>query len=528
MIVNSLKKHFRENRIYYILLIALPAAMTALISPFCRADYINYDSAYQFFLTRHNMQEIWRLLAEDYSPPLYTLILKASSSVFGGTLYVMRMTSAIFIAGMIFLALFPLRKAFGTKTAAVCAGMFMLSGINLMLVQEIRPTIAAYFFVSAAAVYAYLSFFSEERYPVVCMTVFSVLSMYVHNVGMLSALAFYITALLFSLCTKNYAKLKRFFISGCICAAAYLPWLTVVLKQFENVRNGYWKNLSHSFSDILDWTIKPVFIDFSSSALYPVILALIGISAVVFITKRIDFKNLKNAKHFRDIEILDIKKHRDEYLKVLYLICLFAAPVIVLELFCLLVYPLIASRYFYIFSGIAVILMAVLISKCSGKIMLSLISAAIVINAGTAVYNRYEAVSEADFGEMTELIAEQSAQGQPAFVHSHEWTLGMMMYYFPQARHYVADDTWCVLNSYDVFPSEVVNIGGFENISAYEERFYAFAGTFPDAEYDLCGYYAELDGYSVKNLGVYREPYSYRQSWDLCEIYSKKAYEDEN
>lgn len=57
-----------------------------------------------------------------------------------------------------------------------------------------------------------------------------------------------------------------------------------------------------------------------------------------------------------------------------------------------------------------------------------------------------------------------------AFLHLHEWSLGIMMYYFPDAEHYVCDDTWCVLNTLDVFPTEVTDIGSIDNINKHSKN----------------------------------------------------------
>lgn len=97
-----------------------------------------------------------------------------------------------------------------------------------------------------------------------------------------------------------------------------------------------------------------------------------------------------------------------------------------------------------------VILLSVVIGKLfDTKLFLACIVLFIVsfcINFG----NVKSQLDSSDFSDMIETIKE-NGDDDIAFLHLHEWSLGIMMYYFPDAEHYVCDDTWCVLNTLDVF-----------------------------------------------------------------------------
>ena len=54
---------------------------------------ITYDSTYEYFLIRHPFNEMWTLIPEDYSPPLYSVILKLFAELFGYSLPVLRLFS---------------------------------------------------------------------------------------------------------------------------------------------------------------------------------------------------------------------------------------------------------------------------------------------------------------------------------------------------------------------------------------------------------------------------------------------------
>ena len=508
------EKLFNFIKNYCVFIIALLAAAAAFIyiMPPFNADIINYDSAYQYFLTRHSFRDIAVLLPQDYSPPLYTVLLKLWTIVFGGTLASMRSFSVMIIWGMIFLAAFPVRRAFGNRTSLLCILFYTLSSLDFILVPEIRPTVLACFVVAAAAIYSYLSVFYEYRYAYVCMTVFSVLAMYTHNAAMLSVLAFYIVGVVLLFIQKNYKKMLYIIISGAICAVCYIPWLIVVFGQFANVKNNYWSNSDISLGNIIDWTYG---INYSSSAggifklVVPVLFCITAIAAV---------RKLRKYNTVDSIKAAFTPELKDKGVKAVYLLMLYVGAIAALVIFALLVYPIIAKRYFYMYAPILLLIISAYFGCRTDKwsqIPVLIVAFSVIANFGVTLNEIGRSLKSSDFMEMTEQIAESE---NVAFLHSHEWSLGIMMYYFPDAKHYVYDDTWCVLTSYDVFPSEVVNVGDIDNISEYESDFYVFGDNFADTEQMLDAYFTANDKFDVTYIGFYEEPYTYKKGWQLYNV----------
>lgn len=154
-IISKLKSFFDRYGILILALVMLAVSVIHILPPF-NADIINYDSSYQYFLTKHSLSDIMKLLPEDYSPPLYTLLLKLWTYIFGSSLLAMRSFSIFIIWGLIFLAAFPVRAAFGKRASVICMLLYTLSYVNFLLVPEIRPTVLAYFFNSSLC-YLYVS-----------------------------------------------------------------------------------------------------------------------------------------------------------------------------------------------------------------------------------------------------------------------------------------------------------------------------------------------------------------------------------
>lgn len=518
--MQTIKERFKANRVFIIIFLCACLLSVIHILPPFNIDIINYDSAYQYCLTVQSPSEIARLIPEDYSPPLYTILLKLWTVAFGTSLGAMRGMSLLVVFGMLFLAAFPIRAAFGNKISVLCTALFLFTSVNYKLIPEIRPTFFAYFFVTAAGVYSYLAFFKDKKYAYVCFTVFSVCAMYTHNLGLLSAAAFYIAALALSLLQKDFSKTKKCFISGIVSAVCYAPWLAIVIKQFGNVKKNYWANADISLFRIYSKTFLFNFSDFGGNYISAFLDIALIIALLIFFVVGVLRSGITKAKSLSDIDFLNLKKHRDDYSKILFIALLLAGPIIMWILFSMLFHPIFADRYFYIFSGIALLCFAVLTVKLGKKIGVIIMSLIIAVNFGISTVNLKTELDNSTFLDMVAQIKSDHPDGDIAFLHSHEWTLGIMMYYFPEAEHYVFDDTWCVLNTYDVFPSEVTNVGKAENILDYKNHFIIFDGYFPDADYLLASLLSQSAEVNIRKVGSYKEPYTYQKTWELLYVES--------
>ncbi len=517
--MNQLKQHFIRSRWYYLLLVVFAAFACAVNLPFTLEDYINYDSSYQYALNQHDLAGIWELIPADYSPPLYALYLKFMMVFFEDSLLGMRLASLPFLIGMEFLALFPIREALGKKTGILCAALFALSSLNLVLLPEIRPTIMGYFLVSAMEVYAYLAYFKGKRYSYICLTVFAVLAMYTHNAAMIAAFGTYLVLLGFSLAQKDFRKFRYFLISGCICAVLYVPWLSVLLHQLGNVQNHYWSMEMGSFHSAIDWSALITVSDLEKNHLRDLIYLLIRAAAMIYILCRLNLRNFRSCKKLSEIPLFCWNEHAEKYIKAFFLLALYLMPMAIFTLLTKIIYSFAAERYFYMFSGVALLLAAAGMIRMGQKLLPILTAVLFVVNAGIARWNMAEKLKKSDFLEMIAVIREAHPDGEIAFLHPHEASLGVMAYYFPQADHYIFDETWAVLTTYDVFDVNVVSIGSPENISQYTDQFYIFSNTFPDQEYMVAqDYSADEEHYQYEKIGRYYECYSYMKDWILAEV----------
>ncbi|WP_455529734.1 hypothetical protein [Ruminococcus sp.] len=504
------KSFYKSEKFYFILFVLLSAVGILIDIPYCHDGVIKYDSTYQYFLTLHPWNEIWRLLPEDYSPPLYALLLKLVCVIFGHTLKVMRFTNSIVIVGLVFLSMFPIRKAFGAKTGIVAAAGFICTSVNSFLFNEIRPTYLAYFFLTANAVYAYLAFFEGKRSYYVLHGLFTLLCMYTHNIAMLGALAIYILVLLFSVIKKDKKRFLSFFISGCICAVLYLPWLTVVLKQFGNVTDHYWKEDFFPIYKIKEYCITSI-LYFNSPKLLSAVIEnsfslLFKLLILFFILKNINIKGIKKLSDIKSSPLFSDEK-RASYFKGLFVLLLFLFPLLLFEITLRTVYPFVAIRYYLLFTGPAIIFLSIVFTKIEKRIVPILCIAALIANTAVIRIDARASIQTAGFPELVDRIEEENPDGNICFLHSHEFSLGIMSYFFPNATHYVYDGTWTVLNDLSVFPNEPVNIGELDNIKKYTDHFYTFSPLYVEDEAtDLAEYFADSPDYVCGKRKRYEYP----------------------
>ena len=159
----------------------------------CTQKCVSYDNAYQYFLNRHSWKEMFDFLQVDYSPPLYSVVLKLYSSVFGTDIIACRSFTLILICSQFFFSFFPIRRIFGKACSYAAAILFLTSSYNFYLGVAIRPTVLAYALTTGMFVYAVSAYTEEKLSELVKFSVFSILCMYTHNVSLIAAFCIYAT-----------------------------------------------------------------------------------------------------------------------------------------------------------------------------------------------------------------------------------------------------------------------------------------------------------------------------------------------
>lgn len=489
----------------------------------CTEDSISYDNSYQYFLNLHSWKEMFSLILVDYSPPLYSVVLKLFSMVFGTGLVTVRVLSLILLCSLFFFALFPLRRLMGSGCALTAAVLFLASSYNFYFGVAIRPTILAYVLTTGMFIYAALAFFSDKKSDLTVFTVLSILCMYTHNVSLIAAFCIYASSLVTALVRRRMDVFKRFLISGITVAVLYIPWLIVLITQTGNVSDHFWvsnDSLPYGLYLALMGYVGNLANDVLSLPSVMLIILLPFINIFLLLGK----DDLKNAKGFADL--LPVKKMKTGWPgihKLLYLLLTVCLSVTIFYLVTEFVAPIFARRYFFIFSGAGIVILSSLATLCKNrKVPAVLLS---VFAVFTFVFNTYEERKIIDMSDRDLMIADINGMtgSEPGFIDLYEETLGVTSYYFRDSKHYVTEDTFTVLPDFDVFGTDTVYMENGDDLWDYTDEVLLFSAI--DFEYydtDPVEYYLYYfktpQDVELNYIGHYNLPYTNEIGYGIYDI----------
>ena len=464
----------KKELIYFFVWMAFTAVLFIWSHFLLRTDSVTFDSSYQYFLNLHGWKEMFALILIDYSPPLYSILLKSYSTLFGTGLVSLRIFSTALLSLNFLFALFPLRRLMGDACALVASVLFLTSSYNIYFGLETRPTLLAYVLTTGMIIYSLLSFFGDKRSDTVLFTILALMSMYTHYVSLVTAFCVYGTGVIVSLLIRKKDVTRKFLISGITVAVLYVPWLLVLLSQFGSASDNYWK-----FQNSLFYGLSiALFGSVSNNLFQPVellTLMLIIFLPLIDLILMIDKSKLRSAR--RVTEIIGIPQIREKcphIVRLVYLLLSLLLSVTAFYLITRFVLPIFTERYFYIYTGGAIVFIAGLATLCKGKkipalILCALVSVTFVCNS-IHLSRVMKLRNEIEVDEKIDSLS----SGNPAFLHFHEHGLELMGYNFPESRHFISDDTYTVMNTLDVFGVDLCYIGDVDEVWDYTDEVYIF------------------------------------------------------
>lgn len=221
----------------YALILLLAAGLYLLIS---FRDAIWQDEAYTFAMVHHSFGDMWRITAADVHPPLYYLLVKPFTAVFGYSQFSGRLFSGIWYLALLAVSGIQLKKLFDEKTALLFMVLFLVFPYSLSYAPEVRMYSLAAFCVTVNAIYAYRAWKFNQPLDWAIFAVAGTSAAYTHYFALVSAGLIY--GLLF-LCilAKNRKLLKPWLLASIVTIVLYLPWLKSFVEQLAfKVSNDYW------------------------------------------------------------------------------------------------------------------------------------------------------------------------------------------------------------------------------------------------------------------------------------------------
>lgn len=190
------------------------------------------DEATSALVAKMSFSDIFtKFLPGDFHPPLYYLILKFWTSVFGFSEISLRIPSVIFGIGTVYLTYLIAKKIYNNKTALVSAALIATSGLSIYYSQEARMYSLAAFLI-AFLFYAYL----ENKW-----LIFSIL---LAMVGMTDYVSLFVLPVFLIASRKDWKKLLLAFIPFVL---TFVFWLPTFVKQlaggFSQTGSNWWSIL---------------------------------------------------------------------------------------------------------------------------------------------------------------------------------------------------------------------------------------------------------------------------------------------
>ena len=193
------------------------------------------DEAFTASLVNTDMSGVIKRSMADTLPPLYNILLKLSTDIFGYRIPVMKITSAVPMIITMLLGATTVRKRFGYLTSYVFIIAITFMPNMLFYGVEIRMYSLGFLFATASGIYLYEVICDPSKKNWCIFTAVSVLAGYSHHFAFVTVGFVYLFLMLY--CLRN--KMFKAFLK-CLLATflLYFPCMIVTLKQLKSV-SGY-------------------------------------------------------------------------------------------------------------------------------------------------------------------------------------------------------------------------------------------------------------------------------------------------
>lgn len=197
----------------------------------------SYDESYTIALARNSFADIVRITKSDVHAPMYYFAVKIVSTVLGDSIYGGRIFSLLCLIGFIVVACITCKEDAEARRWALIFSLCQ----PLMVAQATESrmyTMALLFFTIAGL--AALKMYREKVTVGIWIgfTLASVVAVYSHTYTMLMMVMLYLFLLGFLISRKRGKEMLAILGSGVVVALAYLPWLFVLVGQFQNKVNA--------------------------------------------------------------------------------------------------------------------------------------------------------------------------------------------------------------------------------------------------------------------------------------------------
>ena len=413
-----IKKH--KDLLLTILFITISFIIYGIL---CFHNNIWYDEAYQMILNRYNIKDIIYFVKNDTSPPLYALLLKLVTSIFGNELYVGRFLSLFIFNIQFILAFYPMKRLYNLKTSIIYSIMILLSFFSIFCSIEVRLYSLSMTSALGATLYSFLYLRDKKIKDLILYTLFAIVATYSHNYTTIAIFFLQITTSLISLIKKQGRKIN---IANIIIFITFLPWLKILFGQEKAINGNFWI-LKPTINTLIDSINKLL----SFNNIVCIILLLIIVLAV--------FKTNKNTNKLLLLNIVPV------FITIISFI-----------IYSLIKNPLFVPKYLTPLCGVIYLIISALLGNTKLKhlffIYLLLLIPNFINIYRSEIYNANDRITK----EMINFIND-NVKGEKVFFNISEDDLGISEYYFPNSTHLVKKDTNIIVRKPELFGNVTLN-----------------------------------------------------------------------
>lgn len=330
-------------------------------------DSIWSDEAFTMQIIKYDYLDIIYLTAMDVHPPLYYLIAKTFTVLFGYSVPVVKMVSILPVLLIMLIVTRKSNKLFKTENSAQISLIFNLL-ISFLPVAfneniELRMYTWSMFFVACSGIYAYEIFKNRNKKNIVIFLLSSLCATYTHYFAAISVFVIYLI-LFICLIKKDKKNLSFCMILADITIIGYLPWLPVLWNQIVSVKNDFWISGINILNDIK-------FL-FSGQFTY-IFIILFAIILIGFL-----------------INLVKSKKDEETYFAI-FSISVIIITVLIGYILSSIIRPIFIDRYMYGAVGLFVLGISIAITKLKyKKIIYILLIGLIIINFPFSYMNTFK------------------------------------------------------------------------------------------------------------------------------------------
>ncbi len=237
------------------------------------------DEAFTVELLQRDIPGIIHGTAVDVHPPLYYLIAKLLTYVFGSSRIVLKMVSVIPMIIMMYFGGIYVSKLMSERSGVIFSITLGLIPCVAEYAVQLRMYSWAMCFITFMALSAADYYINETGSSFIMMIVCGIGAAYCHYFAFASAILIYGFLFLAAVFFKKKILFK-WLVAVVLSLLAYLPWLSVLASQLGSVSSDYW------IEEITLKTVKGFFpflfgMDIPGSTLVWIVILIVSVLAVV-------------------------------------------------------------------------------------------------------------------------------------------------------------------------------------------------------------------------------------------------------